>query len=146
MYVKFGGNSILFGLNYGRILNQKEILKFSGSVGLSYIPQGNIKWTPVVPIELTVFYGKSRHNLKIGARTTFYTSQQTSLNPDTNRLQENVSLDVMLPFRLGYRFQKPEGGFFYRIGYTPGIFLSLNSQDSALFFPLSGGISFGKSF
>lgn len=146
IYAELGGSSILYGVNYGRILNQKGKFKLSGSAGFSYIQQATNHWTPMIPVELTVLFGKTRHNLEFGAGTTLFTSQQISLNPDSNTLQEKVSFEALIPFRLGYRYQKPEGGFFFRISYTPGFNLNLSSKDAAIFEPIWGGISLGKSF
>ncbi len=48
---------------------------------------------------------------------------------------------------IGYRYQKPEGGFLFRVGATPFLALSGGEDaypDEGLF--LSGGVSFGYAF
>jgi len=30
-----------------------------------------------------------------------------------------ISKDFFIPIRIGYRYQKPNGGLFYKIGFTP---------------------------
>lgn len=52
--------------------------------------------------------------------------------------------------RLGYRFQKPEGGFFFRVAYTPNTFVwsAIPGAERSLFRGIWHwfGISVGKSF
>lgn len=149
IYVELGGNTPLYGVHYGRILNQKGKFKISGSAGFSYFQEtggSTTHWTPVIPVEITGLWGKTRHNFEIGVGATFYSSLQTTINPDNNMLQDKVSINALLPFRFGYRYQKPEGGSFFRIGYTPGFNLNLSSNEPALFYPIWGGFSIGKSF
>jgi len=156
VYVELGGNAGLYSLNYGRIFHQHKRLKISGSAGLSYFRQSSGArsigisdyWTPVLPIEISAFWGKSRHHLEVGTGMTFYSSRMLIYNPDypPTNFQEDILLEAILFFRLGYRYQKPEGGFFFRVGYMPGFNLDLSSRYQARFFPLFGGISLGKSF
>lgn len=155
IFVELGGNSIYYSLNYNRILYQKSKLKISGSAGFSIFQQSggnqssNISpfWSPMLPLEISAFWGKSNHHLEIGTGLTFYASRALIFNPDAaNNFQEDKSLEAILPLRIGYRYQKPEGGFFFRVGYTPGFNLFLSSEDSPKFHPLWGGISLGKSF
>ena len=156
LYVELLGNAGVYSLNYGRIFHQHNRLKISGSAGLSYIRQSSGArsigisdyWTPMLPIEITAFWGRSRHHLEVGSGITFFSSQRLTYNPDfpPSNFQKDISLEAVLPLRLGYRYQKPEGGFFFRVGYTPLFNLNLSFPDPVRFFPLYGGISLGKSF
>ncbi|RZS96409.1 hypothetical protein [Cecembia calidifontis] len=147
IYAELGGNGFLYSINYSRIFNQKGAYKFSGSAGFSYVKQvTTTHWTPLIPIEASVLLGKTSHHLELGTGTSLFTAQSISLDNETNTLQENVSFNSLIFFRLGYRYQKPEGGFFFRIGYTPGFNLNLDVSPPPVFFPLWGGISLGKSF
>lgn len=156
VYVELLGNAGLYSVNYGRIFHQHNRLKISGSAGFSYFRQSrggqsfgiSDYWTPMLPIEITAFWGKSRHHLEAGTGISFYSSQRLTYNPDypPTNFQEDISLEAVLPLRLGYRYQKPEGGFFFRVGYTPLFNLNLGSPHPVRFFPIYGGISLGKSF
>lgn len=147
IYAEGGGNGFLYSINYGRIFNQKGAFKFSGSAGFSYVKQvTTTHWTPIIPIEASLLWGKTSHHLELGTGTSLLTAQSISLDTETNTLQEKVSFNSLIFFRLGYRYQKPEGGFFFRIGYTPGFNLNLDVSPPPVFFPLWGGISLGKSF
>ncbi|MCH7413640.1 hypothetical protein MM213_09100 [Belliella sp. R4-6] len=155
VYVELGGNSLFYSLNYSRILHQHDRLKISGSAGFSFFKQSggdqisgvSPYWSPLLPVEITAFWGRSCHHLEVGTGGTFYSSRTLEFNPDaSSNFQENKSLEAIIPLRIGYRYQQPKGGFFFRVGYTPGFNLSFSSQNPVEFHPLWGGISLGKSF
>lgn len=153
IYGELGGSSGLYAINYGRIFYQKNKLKLSGSLGFSMVnrssPQPLLSsyWSPVIPAEFTVFWGKSRHHLELGIGITPYSMRLLHHDLGNPGIPlEKVSWSAEVPLRIGYRYQKPEGGFFFRFGYTPIFSLNIHINESADFFPLWGGISFGKSF
>lgn len=61
-------------------------------------------------------------------------------------LEDKVVFSAAIPLRIGYRYQKPEGGFFFRVGYTPIFILPTGGREGWIFEPRFAGISFGKSF
>lgn len=157
VYLEIGGNAGWYSLNYGRIFYQKGLLKLAGSAGLSMwrhntseLPHNTtktIRWLPALPLEFSALLGRSSHHLEIGSGITPYLSVTVRRNPDILNSSDKVYLGAYLPFRLGYRYQKPEGGFFFRIAYTPLFRLPVNLEGSNYYFsPIFAGISFGKSF
>ncbi|MEP2349744.1 MAG: hypothetical protein ABJH96_18275, partial [Algoriphagus sp.] len=79
LYVEFGGNSGRYAINYSRIIHQKEMLKLNVSAGFSmwndkidYQSINNTKWLPVVPLEFSAFWGKSKHHFELGTGITSY--------------------------------------------------------------------------
>jgi hypothetical protein len=150
------GNSGLYAVHYGRILHQKEKMKLSGSVGFSLVPGKGFEphypnfLRPVIPVEVTAFWGKSRHHLEIGTGCFVFQDRKYMFDPEfpPTNLREVVHWDTSVTMRIGYRYQKPEGGFFFRAGYTPRVdFTSFESAENPVrFIPFSVGISLGKSF
>jgi hypothetical protein len=150
------GNSGLYAVNYGRILYQKEKMKLSGSLGFSLVPGKGFEphypnfWSPVIPVEFSAFWGKSYHHLELGTGCFVFQSRKYLFDPEfpPTNLREVVHWDTSVTMRIGYRYQKPEGGFFFRAGYTPRIdFSSFESAEKPVrFIPFSVGISLGKSF
>lgn len=149
------GNSGGYALNYGRILHQKNRIKLWGSAGFSLRRRGSSEpifsahWIPYFPAEITVFLGKSKHNLELGAG--FYTLRNRSYTVDEslpNFIREEIHWDQFILARIGYRYQKPEGGFFFRAAYTPGIqFFNSETRGKEVFYsPFLIGISLGYSF
>ncbi len=66
--------------------------------------------------------------------------------PDIFTSSDKVYLGAYLPLRLGYRYQKSEGGFFFRVAYTPFYRFPKYSEGGKNFLPIFAGLSLGKSF
>jgi hypothetical protein len=84
--------------------------------------------------------------LELGNGFTSYLASRFQFYPDSFEVREKVGFAAFVPFRIGYRYQKPEGGFFYRVGYTPFLILPLGGRENSVFEYRFGSISFGKSF
>jgi hypothetical protein len=145
IFAEAGGNAVRYSVNYGRIFNQKGKLKLSGSVGFSmwyfdtFNHSGSTAWFPSLPMEISGFWGRSKHHLEIGVGTTH------TLSP----VRDEIGYTAHVPFRLGYRYQKPGGGYVFRIGYMPAFkYSSITDEgiNSVNFYPVFAGISLGKSF
>ncbi|WP_209332825.1 hypothetical protein [Lunatimonas salinarum] len=156
VYLEVGGNAGWYSLNYGRIFYQKGILKLSASAGISMWPHNtseqpyNTSKTnyllPSIPLEFSAFLGNSKHHLEIGSGITPYLSVTVKRDPDFLSSTDKIYLGTYIPLRLGYRYQKPEGGFFFRIAYTPFYRFPKYSDETNNFSPIFAGISLGKSF
>ncbi len=103
-------------------------------------------WLPAVPLEVSALYGKSNHHLELGMGVTSYLTRSLAFDSETLENIDKVVFDAALPLRIGYRFQKPEGGFLFRLGYTPIINFPNGGGGGWVFDPYWAGISFGKSF
>ncbi|WP_296705422.1 hypothetical protein [Algoriphagus sp.] len=149
VYLDLGGNAGQYAFTYGRVFHQKGKVKLSASAGFSMWYQGsssNTKWLPAIPIELTAFYGKSNHHLELGAGVTSYLDNSIYFDQETFENVDKVVFGAIIPLRIGYRFQKPEGGFFFRVGYTPFFNVPVGGREEWNFDPRFAGLSFGKSF
>ena len=55
-----------------------------------------------------------------------------------------------VPFRIGYRYQRENGGFFFKIAYMSGFFFEKHYDDEVIpirdFIPYWGGVAFGYTF
>lgn len=103
-------------------------------------------WLPAIPLEVSALYGKSNHHLELGFGFTSYLSRTLEINSETFEFNDKVVFDSLIPLRIGYRYQKPEGGFFFRVGYTPFFNVPVGEGKSWSFDPYWAGVSFGKSF
>ncbi|MFC4872559.1 hypothetical protein [Negadavirga shengliensis] len=132
VFVEARWNAERDAAGYGRILHQKGRFKLSGSAGFSmwYYDRTSpslrsTHWLPVVPLEVSALWGKSKHHLEIGTGIMPYLEPVPRLDPETSRrISDKLILSAELPIRVGYRYQKPEGGFFFRIGYVPAFHFS----------------------
>ncbi|REG94538.1 hypothetical protein [Algoriphagus antarcticus] len=149
VYLEVGGSSGIYAINYSKIFHQKGKLKLNASAGFSMLPRrlnSKTTWLPLVPVEVSAFYGKSNHHLELGFGLTSYLASTLDFDPETLELIEKVGYDASIPLRIGYRYQKPEGGFFFRVGYTPIIDSRPRTGGNWSFYPYWAGVSFGKSF
>jgi len=150
VYLELGGSSGRYAVNYSKIFHQKGKLKLNASAGFSMwrnkIKDFKTIWLPVIPLEVTALYGKSNHHLELGFGFTSYLSRTLDINSETFEFSDKVVFGAYIPLRIGYRYQKPEGGFFFRVGYTPIIDVPVRAGKSWSFNPYWAGVSFGKSF
>jgi hypothetical protein len=155
VFAEAGGNAVRYAASYGRIFHQKGMLKLSGSAGFSmwyfntseryYNTSRTTYWLPAFPLEISAFLGRSKHHLEIGTGITPNLAVTARRDPSTSRFRDKVALGANVPIRVGYRYQKPEGGFFFRVGYTPSFWLR-GSEGNIMFDPIWAGISLGMSF
>lgn len=134
VYFEVLGNGGLYSINYDRLFTEN----LGGRIGVMYF---NADWFAffndvdifLIPITLNYCIGTGKHKLELGAggviglvNAGFFGSNPTS------------GSGVVWTGTIGYRYQKNNGGFMWRIGFTP----LFNSKD---FLPW-GGISMGYSF
>ncbi len=151
LYLEVGGSFVwLGGINYERIIYQKEKHFSVFRVGLGLDLWNNNHPAAAVPIGATFNFGKD-DLLEIGFSATF----SASAKKITKDLDKDVSYDWMVDLGLqpilGYRFQKKSGGTLFRATLTTlPIPVCINHNQSstcntyqfALWFGLSGGILF----
>ncbi len=119
IFVDLGANPLQYAVSYGRIIHQNNKLKIAGSVGFSLryrqpsepIHSGYL--IPVIPAEITAFLGRDKHHFEFGAGFFTILNRRFVLDPDqAGELQEKTYWDRFVMARIGYRYQKPDGGFF----------------------------------
>lgn len=85
-------------------------------IGIDPIPQ---KFrTLAIPIGLNFFKGASSHHRELGIHLSYREGMQYIVRA---RDKYDVARGIYFSPTVGYRFQKPEGGVFLRIQYTPMI-------------------------
>lgn len=119
-FIEILGNSgFLFSVNWDRIFLYKPDLKISGRIGVGIWPSGpNIEQSYVV--ENNYIFLDGDHHLEVGPGLTLW-RKYNPVCSDTSQYDpkykwENVWFGM---FRLGYRYQKNEEGFFFKAGFTP---------------------------
>ncbi|WPR76406.1 hypothetical protein [Algoriphagus sp. NG3] len=150
VYLEVGGSSGRYAANYSKIFHQKGKLKLNASAGFSMWRNEKLdsrtSWLPAIPLEVTAFYGKSNHHLEMGFGFTSFLGTSLAIDSETYETIDKVVFSAAIPLRIGYRYQKPEGGFFFRVGYTPIIDFPPRTGGNWSFNPYWAGVSFGKSF
>lgn len=145
LYLEVGANAIYYSINYERIFYQQANFKMAARAGVSAIPINiaNKNYGGyILPLEIVGLLGKSKHHLEVGTGITPYWMPHQIRGFEEEF--DSYKFNAIIPIRIGYRYQKPEGGFFFRAGYTP--FYSLEEGMIRPFILLFGGVSVGKSF
>lgn len=118
IYVEGLGNGIFGSLNYDRLLLIKK-LKFSYRLGFIYLPHNVISFY-TIPIEFNFLRGKKNHSeFGIGFSYVNGLNEKSYNVPDGSNFSTiyEYSRAIYLNVKpIGYRFQRPSGGLFFRTG------------------------------
>ncbi len=110
-YLELGGQGLLNSLWYDRLYRVDKKIKTSLSIGFMVQPrfEGANYFTAGIPIAGNILLGKKSHHLELGIGITVLANR-------------NGYLFSYLNPKIGYRFQRPNGGFFFRAGIIPIVY------------------------
>ena len=124
------------GYDYTLKLKPKHKLSFNFGINSYFV-------IPILTLapQISYLYGK-KHHLELGVGATYWM---------------NISNPVYytgmwyIPFRIGYRYQRENGGFFFKIAYMPGFWFDRHYEEDRIipikdFTPYWGGVAFGYTF
>lgn len=141
IYLELLGSGLFYSINYDRILWEKSNVAMSARIGASYIPVSEF-WdfnTFGFPIECSFLKGR-RNYLEIGS----------SVLIQQNFYGGTSSKSLIAFGRIGYRYQKKNGGTMFRIALTPFVAIIYDDENRLQegFLPVLPwvGISIGRSF
>jgi hypothetical protein len=130
------GHGLLYSFNYERIILNGQKFKTTVQAGIAYYPpKADIRdiWIPVLINEL---YSFDKHHIEIGFGYVFINEAIRDIDDDVISRDWNA----LMTGRIGYRYQKPDGRFIFRVGFTP-----IYEYEYNEFHP-SGGLTVGYSF
>ena len=123
LYLELGGSGALYSVNYDRILTKNKYFATSFSVGATYWEQnykGSFSYYSNLygmPISFNFLVGKKNHQFESGIGISeFYGTAGSNFYI---MVDEEKSITTMLSLKLGYRYQRPTGGMFFRATFTP---------------------------
>jgi hypothetical protein len=138
------GNGLLYSINYDRLFSHS----FSGRIGYMYLsadatsedltdPKVTVSIS-LFPITASYLAGAGNHRLEIGGGPVF-----ALVSAEVNDGVQGVSGSGLATLTgiFGYRYQPADGGFNFRIAFTPAIVV----HGDEPFLPW-GGMSFGYSY
>ena len=145
IYAEIGGNGVLYSINYERLFKLSKLFNVTSRIGYGYTDNFNFNKlkTNSIPFEINGLFSlsKEKHFIEIGSGVTYmYIEDQSTESSNFGTL--------IYAARLGYRYQKPNGGIMYRIGITPLYDFYSDQQNlvkSNTWF-IFGGISIGYNF
>ena len=130
LYLEVGGSGAFYSINYDRLIGSH----FGARVGFSYFADLILPGFSayLYPVSLNCFIGEGSSKLELGVGMTFIRGEIRWFGDDAtgNAIFPNLNI--------GYRYQSEDGGFLFRIGFTPLI--------TRHYFQPWGGLSAGFSF
>jgi hypothetical protein len=132
-----GSAGAIYNLSYDRIVYQEEQNKFTIAMGmqfLSHSPYNDNDWIGSISPQINYLQG-IKHHLELGIGFTYLASMSNVF------IREGI---WGVPLRIGYRYQRDEGGLFLKIAYTP-IIIDKEIISSG-FLPVWGGLALGWTF
>ncbi|MCX2740232.1 hypothetical protein [Pontibacter anaerobius] len=130
-FLELGGNGGFYSLNYDRILMASGGWSLAGRMGAMYygtdsggMEAGRSVWL-AAPLEVSWLRGRRNHRLELGLGVTPLYQEY----PEEGSSQEK-ELRLLPVGRVGYRFQRAEGGMFYKAGFTP--MAQFNHEEASL--------------
>lgn len=155
VFLELGGNGMAYSINYDRLLTTSTWFRTTARAGV--FAQWWRGGAFGVPLEINGLIGKQKHFLEVGVGAMYsygiegIVYKDDPYDPQGQDTYDNYSA-LHASGRLGYRFQKQEGGFFLRIAYTPMARLITDNpyyeKDERVFggFWHWFGLSVGRSF
>lgn len=134
-YAEFAGNGGVYSVNCDKRIFGNDKNSLNLRIGIGYVPSKDNDDDIFIPFEILMITGKGKHHPEFGLGVTM------EIRPERSGTWEPYLFG-----RIGYRFQKPGGGWLFRIGFTPysSYFNDYTGADH-LIQPF-GGISVGYSF
>lgn len=162
LYLELGGAAIAYSLNYERTIFNGSKINTNARVGFAIFPlHGDQDINDIndinylVPLGLNFVFGNKKRHFETGLNYTFGRTSSSSTTTNTlNGVVVRKTTEVnqyfsnlLLPY-IGYRYQKQEGGFLFKLNAMPVISLDKRSNffTTSRVWPLWLGFSFGKAF
>jgi hypothetical protein len=122
VYLEVYGQGYYNSICFDRLYNMNKKVKTSVTAALTLVPyfsrHNDYLFVIGVPVSYNWLFGKRKSHLELGLGLTV--SSQTYndfyLSETGARMTTNY---IYLTPKIGYRFQKPQGGFFFRACLTP---------------------------
>lgn len=147
VYIELAGNGIIYSVNYDRVIPLSNQFKLAPRVGIALLPTSKDSdySNLILPIEINALWAKnkeSKNHFEFGVGLNLVTVKIQFINDPS----ETIYLAKVTTGRLGFRHQKPKGGFMYRVGLVLPIAEDNNAKIKDLKRNYFGGISLGYTF
>lgn len=131
---ELGGPGIVFSANYDTRFKQSR-LGLGGRIGIGFVTAYDDYYDPATgmyyggdqqsaitfPVQLNYVFGKnnSPHSFEVGGGLTYVTKKLNIMNFDYYSGNEDHRTQLFGTFSFMYRRQPVNGGFSWRVGFTP---------------------------
>ncbi len=139
-YFELFGSGGLYSVNYERFLIMRPKTAYGIRVGGGFWNRKEPNFNTVAELVALTGIGKHHADFGLGLVGGFSRDRRVPF-PDYQRRNHLYAVP-----RIGYRYQKPEGGTMIRFGITPFVAVSSQSPSRYYSYPLYVGLSVGQSF
>ncbi|QHT70612.1 hypothetical protein GXP67_30145 [Rhodocytophaga rosea] len=137
LFVEFGDTYQLnYSINYSRIIHTFNTTAVSVTAGISLEPVSKSNFLQALfPVELTLFNGKQNHYFETGLSFVpgiyydYYLSSPYLPEEKQKKILTKKEFGTTAGLRIGYRYQKKQGGLFFRAAFTPTFYTSFSPFD-----------------
>jgi hypothetical protein len=138
--LEIAGTGILYSFNYDRMLLINENMRFAVNIGTWYIPPmpslSDFNYMIGGTVGFSTLFGKTKHFAELGLNLSYINMKD---------IDDNVFHTLYQPIRIGYRFQKDEGGLFLRAAFMPMISI-VQDPDAEFLYPVTPNFSASIGF
>ncbi len=113
IYTEAFGQGFCWSLNYDRLFNTEKRFMNAFTAGVVYVPKSMQFGDGIyygIPLSYNWLLGKKSHHLELGVGLT-----PLFVNPNS---KQRSDFYAYLTPKIGYRFQRPQGGLFFRATAT----------------------------
>ncbi len=144
------GHGLIYSLNYERILINKERFKTTAQVGGSFYPKSvgfRALWLPIMRNQHFSF---DKHHILVGLGHVLTKDNIKRVEPPASYayLYDETEWAHIAALREGYRFQKPDSRFLFRVAFTHFFEYNKKAPYREMLFDFypSGALTFGYNF
>ena len=144
VFVELGGSAVAYSINYDRRSAVFFFCSTERARGIERLLVGT-EVVFLLPATFNGFVGKGNHHFNVGIGMAYSNGNEELIRGGEKRQIRFQTVDAIA--RIGYRLQKPQGGFFLSVAYTP--FVPIHTDS---FFRTEGewyhwaGIGLGRTF
>ncbi|HET7434312.1 MAG TPA: hypothetical protein VFN10_06315 [Thermoanaerobaculia bacterium] len=118
-YFELGGSAVVPSFNYERRLNERWFARIGASIVEGESSDGDTARTFVIPLTASsVNRPSANHHLELGGGILIAAGDRQDLF-DLGEDDDETFSTLFVTGIVGYRYQKPDGGFQFRAVFTP---------------------------
>lgn len=132
VYIEAFGQGLYNSLSFDRLGNIDKKVKTSFSAGITLIPSSELS-VFAIPVSYNYLFGQGNHHLELGLGFTPMYLKSSGIHASIGYTDANgvAQYDEFIGYtnefysfftpKVGYRYQKPDGGIFFRATFTPPV-------------------------
>ena len=114
VYLELGGNGLLYSLNYDRLLTPRVAARV-GFMGLGAATDSVSGGVIAAPLMVSYLFGEGNSHFETGLGVML----AAGAIDEVGELEDEGFSGAIGTATVGYRYQRPGGGFVFRAGVTP---------------------------